>query len=296
MACGEWTTAQVIDLIREFKDHPAQYRRGGQPLVSTFEGPGWAENWDEVRRCVEGGICLVPDWSSLGPWGVGERKRGIEGAFSWGAWPRAGEGRMTADEDCLYRRALGREKVYMMGVSPWFYTSESLPLSVHDMANTLTRFSPQDSLNGTRTGIHRVRVYGLIAGCKCWSTNQNLSKSLLVSYCCDIDGGLRSLLVTDLFTPLGNDFGESSYICDPLRPAQVVPGADLYVDGHSHAAFRATLPYFIKAFKSGMDASTAVPDEDCAIAWYRTTPAGCGSDGGEVTALSGRSICLSFVC
>lgn len=79
----------------------------------------------------------------------------------------------------------------------------------------------------------------------------------------------------------GNDYGESSYIYDPVRPSQVVPGADRYVhDGNPHAAFRAVLPHFISAYKAGQD-KVGPPDEDRVIAWYRTTPAACGHDGGK---------------
>lgn len=125
MAAGEWPVQQVTDLVCEFRAAAAQCRVGGRPLVSTFEGPGWAGNWEAVRRAVPGGLYLVPDWSSLGPGGVGGRLDVVDGAFSWAAWPRAGERRISAEEDGLYRRAL-RGKSYMMGVSPWFYTSESL--------------------------------------------------------------------------------------------------------------------------------------------------------------------------
>ncbi|EAQ84715.1 hypothetical protein CHGG_08729 [Chaetomium globosum CBS 148.51] len=67
-----------------------------------------------------------------------------------------------------------------------------------------------------------------------------------------------------------NDFGESSYICDESS-AQVVSGAESYTAGHSHTAFRAILPYFIAAFKSGT-ADIDWQGENTAIAWYRTTP------------------------
>lgn len=123
MACGSWSAEQVVELINEFRSSPAYYTVGSLPFVSTFEGPGWAENWEAVRRGT-GGIYLVPDWSSLGPEGVGRKLDVIEGAFSWAAWPRAGEGRITTVEDGLYKRVL-RGKAYMMGVSPWFYTSKS---------------------------------------------------------------------------------------------------------------------------------------------------------------------------
>lgn len=122
MACGDWSIDQVIGLINEYKDSSVHYTVRGLPFVSTFEGPSWADNWDTVRRAT-GGIHLVPDWSSLGPEGVGRRLEAIDGAFSWAAWPRAEQNRITTEEDVLYRRAL-RGKDYMMGVSPWFYTSE----------------------------------------------------------------------------------------------------------------------------------------------------------------------------
>jgi len=41
---------------------------------------------------------------------------------SWDAWPKASQPRMTAEEDKLYKSILGQKK-YMMGVSPYFYTS-----------------------------------------------------------------------------------------------------------------------------------------------------------------------------
>lgn len=56
-----------------------------------------------------------------------------------------------------------------------------------------------------------------------------------------------------------------------MVPAQVVNGAEQYVIGHSHAAFRAVLPYLIAAYKAG-STEAPLPQEDIAIAWYRTAP------------------------
>ncbi|ROV89438.1 hypothetical protein VMCG_10210 [Cytospora schulzeri] len=234
MAAGEWSTEQVISLINAFKDSAVYCRVDGSPLVSTFEGPQWAENWGRVREAT-GGIYLVPDWSSLGPHGVGEKLGLIDGAFSWCAWPRAGEHSITTYEDELYKKAL-RGKAYMMGVSPWFYTR-----------------LPQ------------------------WNKNWHCSSESLW-----YDRWLQVLDLRPDFVQIitWNDYGESSYIYDPTRPSQIVPGADKYVhDLHPHSAFRAVLPYFIAAYKSGLD-KVNPPEEDCAVAWYRTTPADCGHDGG----------------
>lgn len=78
---------------------------------------------------------------------------------------------------------------------------------------------------------------------------------------------------------IGNDYGESSYICDTI-PSQIVEGAHKYVTNYSHSAFRAVLPYLIAAYKAGCrDAECKA--EDTAIAWYRTTHARAGGDGGK---------------
>lgn len=79
MAAECWSVTPVVDLINRFKGSPAQMVVDGKPLVSTFEGPGWAAHWPEVRDQT-GDICLIPDWSSLGPHGVGQNLGLIDGA------------------------------------------------------------------------------------------------------------------------------------------------------------------------------------------------------------------------
>ncbi|KAK3331882.1 glycoside hydrolase [Cercophora scortea] len=120
MACGMWQVDQVVGLINLYKQSPAQMAVDGKPFVSTFEGPDWADNWASVRHQT-GDIFLVPAWSSLGPYGVGKRLDIIDGAFSWDAWPKAGQTHMSAHEDRIYKECLDGKK-YMMGVSPYFYT------------------------------------------------------------------------------------------------------------------------------------------------------------------------------
>lgn len=84
MAVGQWPVHQVAYLINRSKSSKAQMTVDGNPFVSTFEGPEWAENWNIVRH-ETGGIFLVPDWSSLGPHGVGEKLDIIEGACEFSA-------------------------------------------------------------------------------------------------------------------------------------------------------------------------------------------------------------------
>ncbi|KAI0853638.1 glycoside hydrolase family 71 protein [Daldinia vernicosa] len=87
-----------------------------------------------------------------------------------------------------------------------------------------------------------------------------------------------------------NDYGESSYINDPIA-AQIVSGAETYVDGFGHSAFRFVLPYFISAYKAG-SADVALPSEG-AVAWYRTTPATICGDGGTVWGQGGSASAAS---
>jgi hypothetical protein len=119
----------------------------------------------------------------------------------------------------------------------------------------------------------------MIAGSRYWRSCQILSRSSPVR-------------PTEFHRPFyynsdqkGNDFGESSYICDESS-AEVVSGAEAYISGHSHTAFRAVLPYFIAAFKSG---TTDIDwqRENTAVAWYRTSPIrGQQHPGGFVLFLS----------
>jgi hypothetical protein len=90
---------------------------------------------------------------------------------------------------------------------------------------------------------------------------------------------LPSVAVNLLLIQVGNDYGESSYICD-TAPAQIVPGAEKYTLGYPHTALRAMLPYFIAAYKAGSP-DIDLPGEETAVAWYRTTPVNAGPDGGK---------------
>jgi glucan endo-1,3-alpha-glucosidase len=79
MQTSSWDSPAVVDLINQFKDSGAQIKRDGRPLVSTFEGTGWADQWEGVRQQT-GGIFLVPDWSSIGPDGLRDKLSIVDGA------------------------------------------------------------------------------------------------------------------------------------------------------------------------------------------------------------------------
>ncbi|CAM1502531.1 Fc.00g045150.m01.CDS01 [Cosmosporella sp. VM-42] len=236
--CGDWNTQSVIDIINTFKGSSSQVKVNNLPMVSTFEGPNWG-NWGTVRSST-GGISLVPDWSSLGPYGVQGKLSQVEGAVYWGAWPDANQQKKTSGEDVLYKNVLAG-KPYVMGVSPYFYTN-----------------LPQWGKNW-------------------WSSSESLWYD-------------RWQQVLDIMPEMveiitWNDYGESSYIGD-IIPQQIVSGAEKYVNGYDHKAFRAILPYLIKSYKAG-NKNVDLPFDPTAIAWYRTTPAHAGSDGGTIWGQGG---------
>lgn len=86
---------------------------------------------------------------------------------------------------------------------------------------------------------------------------------------------------------LGNDYGESSYLNSPVT-AQIVSGAEGYITGFDHTAFRFVLPYFIAAYKAG-SSSVALPSGAGAVAWYRTTSKSVCGDGGTVWGQGGSA-------
>ncbi|KAL4889334.1 glycoside hydrolase [Aspergillus ambiguus] len=115
---GSWPRQEVINLLGQYKDHPAYYRQGGKPFVSTFEGAQNATDWHKIKNEID--CFFVPDWTSVGPRQAANHSV-VDGLFSWNAWPEGPRSiNTTADKE--YINSLdGRP--YMMPVSPWFYTN-----------------------------------------------------------------------------------------------------------------------------------------------------------------------------
>ncbi|KAF1999392.1 carbohydrate-binding module family 24 protein, partial [Amniculicola lignicola CBS 123094] len=117
---GAWDQSTVTALISKYSGSSAYYHRGSQPLVSTFEGPGNADDWTEIKSST--GCFFIPDWSSLGAKDAVELANGVaDGLFSWDAWPK-GPVDTNTYPDASYHEFLGG-KPYMASVSPWFYTN-----------------------------------------------------------------------------------------------------------------------------------------------------------------------------
>jgi glucan endo-1,3-alpha-glucosidase len=115
-------TAAVINIMKPLIGLPAQHRVAGSnaAFVSTFSGDGF--NWSAVRSAFPSTpLYIVPNWQ---PSSENARNAGVDGLFSWYAWPSVDNGpvdrRMSTDKDQEYIRQLsGAGKAYMAPVSPW---------------------------------------------------------------------------------------------------------------------------------------------------------------------------------
>lgn len=119
----------VVATVRKYHGHAATYRRGGRMFVSTFAGEsitfgepdveaGWQRHILQPLAASGHRIFFVPAWTALGaPRVMGMAM--LDGAFSWDMWPSQDADAMP--DDLVYTRA-AHGKVYMAGVSPWFYT------------------------------------------------------------------------------------------------------------------------------------------------------------------------------
>lgn len=115
----------VASYLNQYKTSPAYFLYNGAPFASTFEGVNNVQDWapgGAVRSAV-GNVYFVPDWTSLGPGGIGGDLGNIEGFFNWDMWPNGPQNSSTAS-DLAWKGAIGG-KSFMMGVSPWFFHSAS---------------------------------------------------------------------------------------------------------------------------------------------------------------------------
>ncbi|KAF4227426.1 hypothetical protein CNMCM6805_003038 [Aspergillus fumigatiaffinis] len=123
VARGPWNQDDVTELLLRYKVNEAYYRNKGRLLASTFEGLENAEEWRNIKADTD--CFFIPDWSSLGAKAALEKGYGtVDGLFSWAAWP-SGPQDMNMQVDVSYLKHLNESEslVYMMLVSPWFYTN-----------------------------------------------------------------------------------------------------------------------------------------------------------------------------
>ncbi|KAK4100216.1 glycoside hydrolase family 71 protein [Parathielavia hyrcaniae] len=94
---GPWDKSVIISMINEYGAESTYGKRGQKPLVSTFEGPSNAGDWQEIKAATD--CFFIPNWSSVGARLAVKLGGGVaDGLFSWDAWPK-GPANMTTYPD-----------------------------------------------------------------------------------------------------------------------------------------------------------------------------------------------------
>jgi hypothetical protein len=117
---GPWDKDVVTSMIQKYGSDSSYFQYNGRPFVSTFEGPGSADDWVTIKANTN--CFFMPDWSSVGAKPAVQLASGVaDGLFSWSAWPWGNQS-MDTYTDASYIQYL-EGKPYMMAISPWFYTN-----------------------------------------------------------------------------------------------------------------------------------------------------------------------------
>ncbi|CCG82461.1 Glucan endo-1,3-alpha-glucosidase Agn1 [Taphrina deformans PYCC 5710] len=121
--------SDLTSWVTNYASHPNQYFYNNKQFVSTFAGEsvtfGYASaasGWSAFKNTLSAAghdIFFVPSFTALGP-SAAMGMSSNDGAFSWDAWSTTNSEMSTA-EDTAYMSNKG-SKVYMAGISPWFYT------------------------------------------------------------------------------------------------------------------------------------------------------------------------------
>ncbi|KAF5011316.1 hypothetical protein FDECE_2566 [Fusarium decemcellulare] len=241
---GNWEKAQVISLLNKWKSSSAYYKRGSQPLASTFEGVTSASDWADIKSAT--GCFFVPDYSSLGAYDALRIAPGVpDGLFNWAAWP-TGPRDMNTYTDASYMQFIAQagRSTYMMPVSPGFYTN----LPGYDK-NWLWR------------------------GDDLW-----FDRWVQVLFLSRVQTDFEPPEFAQIIS--WNDYGESHYIggVNPkaLGAFEIGRAPFNYAKDIDHDGYRMFLPFLIKLAKTG---AATVGTQGVAM-WYRDSPgAACDAAG-----------------
>lgn len=66
---GGWSQDDIIEIMQAYAANGCYFQYDGRAFVSTFEGTetDQVNAWPAIRAAIDGGLYLVPDWTSLGP-------------------------------------------------------------------------------------------------------------------------------------------------------------------------------------------------------------------------------------
>lgn len=121
--------SELTPWITNYNSHPNQYFYNSKQFVSTFAGESITfglssaqAGWESFKTTLSGlgiDIFFMPSFTALGP-SAAMSMASNDGAFSWDAWPTTDSEMSTAEDQAYMSDRAG--KLYMAGVSPWFYT------------------------------------------------------------------------------------------------------------------------------------------------------------------------------
>ncbi|KAK1989977.1 hypothetical protein LX36DRAFT_741323 [Colletotrichum falcatum] len=255
---GSWGADRIIQLTQNYGARSSYYRdEQGRPLVSTFEGPGNAKDWEYIIQKTN--ALFLPDWSSLGAKNAIAAAPCVpHGLFSWAPWPWGNTDSNTY-VDASYLEALdaaaancSRDMKYMMPASPWFYTN-------------LPTYKKNWVWRGEDLWFARWEQIRFI----------NPDYVQIISW---------------------NDFGESHYI-GPLYVDDGSYGVFKYGQapfnyalGMPHDGWRDLLPFTIDLYKTGI----ATVSQEKLVSWYRVTSSQAGCDDGRTSGNTVSQLQLEF--
>ncbi|KGO38630.1 Glycoside hydrolase, family 71 [Penicillium expansum] len=237
---GAWDKDDVLSLLTQYVSSSAYYLHGKTPLVSTFEGPGNADDWVYLKSKMS--LFFVPDWSSVGAKPAMALGDGVaDGLFSWAAWPN-GPNDMNTYVDASYMQYLGK-KPYMMPISPWFFTN----MPGYDK-NWVWR---GDDLWYTR-----------------WEQALYLAPEFIEIISWNDYGESHYI---------GPTVDYHNHLADSMYAAFETGHAPYnYVENLDHTGWRQFLPYLIDLYKFNHTTS----GKEGLVTWYRLNAAGACADGG----------------
>ncbi|KAK0737079.1 glycosyl hydrolase family 71-domain-containing protein [Apiosordaria backusii] len=229
----------------------------GRPVVSTFEGPAQAGDWEGIIKKTN--AAFIPDWSSLGAKAALDAAPCVpHGLFSWAPWPWGNTNGNTYVDASYIEFIEAAEKScssnlqYMMPASLWFYTN-------------LPGYNKNWLWRGDDLWFDRWEQIRFI----------NPDYVQIISW---------------------NDFGESHYIGplyvegDSYEAFTVGKAPFNYALDMPHDGWRELLPFTIDLYKTGVATIT----QEKLVAWYRVTPKNALCDDGWTTGNTASQLQFEF--
>ncbi|KAK4202758.1 glycosyl hydrolase family 71-domain-containing protein [Triangularia verruculosa] len=255
---GPWSSNVVVSMMLLYSGYSSYYKDAKRrPVVSTFEGPGQAGDWEYIIKRTN--AAFIPDWSSLGAKAALDAAPCIpHGLFSWAPWPWGNtNGNTYVDASYVEfleaaEKSCGSDMQYMMPASPWFYTN--LP------------------------GYNKNWLW---RGDDLWFDRWEQIRFLGPDYVQIISW---------------NDFGESHHIGplyvegDSYEAFTVGEAPFNYALDMPHDGWRELLPFTIDLYKTGVATIT----REKLVTWYRVTPKNASCDDGWTTGNTASQLQFEF--